>query len=208
MNTNRLNPSTFVKFQTYKFQFENALNNDKLIELREIVKNGCSHFQNVYLSQKERKKRAKLTDLQINHDAYINEILELYEQYKNLLKDIENKINKPQQPETIKPKILKKTLLEFIHNVEKKEAFIQDLKITFPTEIGKSIKAIIDFLNEEQILIYGTKEFKQLFEELQNYFSRSIGSYNSVQNVKEIDKETNNTISKKLNPLIIKYKSK
>jgi len=121
---------------------------------------------------------------------------------------LKNKQNPPQQTETSKPKKLKKTLLEFIYNVENKEAFIQDLKNTFPTEIGKSIKAIIDFLNKEQILIYGTKEFKQLFEELEKYFNRNIGTYNSVQNVKEIDKETNDTIFKILNPLIIKYKSK
>ncbi len=127
----------------------------------------------------------------------------------NLLNELnKSKNEQPHQAKTSKPKRLKKTLIEFIHNVENKEAFLQDLKITFPTEIGKSIKAIIDFLNKERILIYGTKEFKQLFEELENYFSRNIGSYNSVQNVKEIDKETNETISKKLNPLIIKYKSK
>jgi hypothetical protein len=77
----------------------------------------------------------------------------------------------------------------------------------FPTEIGKSIKAVIDILTKEKILIYGTKEFKLLFEELEKYFNRDIGSYNSVQNVKTVDAETTDIILKKLNPLIIKYKT-
>lgn len=110
-------------------------------------------------------------------------------------------------PDEVKPKKLKKTLFEFIHNIENKEAFSQELKKTFPTERGKSIKAVIDVLTTEKILIYGTKEFKPLFEELQKYFNRDIGTYNSVQNVKTVDKETTETINKKLNPLIIKYKT-
>lgn len=116
-------------------------------------------------------------------------------------------LNEPQQIETVKPKKLKKTLFEFIHKIEDKKAFKKDLKEQFPTEIGKSIKAIIDILSKEQILIYGTKEFKQLFEELENCFSRDIGTYNSVQNVKTVDAETTDIILKKLNPLIIKHKT-
>lgn len=108
------------------------------------------------------------------------------------------------QPEAKKTK---KTLLEFIHNIEDKEAFVQDLIKLFPTEIGKSIKAIIDILNNEKIIIYGTKEFKQLFEELTSCFGRDLGTYQSVQNVKTVDAETTNIVCKKLNPLIIKHKT-
>jgi hypothetical protein len=110
-----------------------------------------------------------------------------------------------QQIKTVKTKKLKKTLFDFIHNVDDKKGFIMGLKNAFPTEQGKSIKAIVLKLNDDKILIYGTKEFKQLFEELEKYFCRNIGSYNSIQNVKVIDKETTETVSKKLNPLIIKY---
>ncbi len=115
--------------------------------------------------------------------------------------------HKPQQLGAVRPKKSKKTLFEFIHNIEDKESFTNGLKDLFPTEIGKSIKAIIDILSNEQILIYGTKEFKQLFEELTNCFARDLGTYNSVQNVKIVDSETTSIINKKLNPLIIKHKT-
>lgn len=109
--------------------------------------------------------------------------------------------------EKTKPKKPKKVLFQFIHNIKNKEEFIQELKETFPTEIGKSIKAIIDILTDEKILVYGTKEFKTLKEEIEFSFNRNIGSYNSIQNVKIVDKETTDTVHKKLNPLIIKHKT-
>lgn len=106
-----------------------------------------------------------------------------------------------------KPKKLKKVLFQFIHNIENREEFIKELKETFPTEIGKSIKAIIDILTDEKILVYGTKEFKTLYDEIKLSFNRDIGSYNSIQNVKNVDKETTETVYKKLNPLIVKHKT-
>lgn len=124
--------------------------------------------------------------------------------YNIILNDLQAEQNRPQQLKVLKPK---KALFDFIHNIKDKEAFLQDLKNTFPTEIGKSIKGVIDILNKEKILIYGTKEFKQLFGEIENHFNRNIGSYNSVQNVKTVDKETTEIVLNKLNPLIIKYKT-
>jgi hypothetical protein len=104
-------------------------------------------------------------------------------------------------------KIQKKTLNDFIFNINEKETFIQELKNTFPTERGKSIKAMIDILTEAQIIIYGTKEFLHLYTVIQNYFKQNIGTYQSIQNIKTIDKETTNAASKKLKPLIDKYKT-
>ena len=109
--------------------------------------------------------------------------------------------------EKAKPKKLKKSLFQFIHNIENKEGFVQELKETFPTEIGKSIKAIIDILTKENILVIGTKEFKHFLEVLKLHFGRDIGEYQGIQNVKSVDKETMGTIYKKLNPLIIKYET-
>lgn len=147
----------------------------------------------------------------------------LYSHFENVKKEFVNSINyaelkiindlskstpeAPKQPETNKPKKPKKTLFQFINDIDNKEAFLQDLKKTFPTEIGKSIKAVIDILTKENILIYGTKEFKLMFEELENFFSRDLGTYNSVQNVKIVDEETTDIIYKKLNPLIMKHKT-
>lgn len=137
----------------------------------------------------------------------VEEFESIYNYYKKQYKQTKNLyLSDTSTVEKAKPKKLKKVLFQFIHNIENKEAFSQELKKTFPTEIGKSIKAVIDILTTEKILIYGTKEFKPLFEELQKHFNRDIGTYNSVQNVKIVDKETTETINKKLNPLIIKYK--
>lgn len=108
------------------------------------------------------------------------------------------------QIKKVKPK---KTLLEFIHNITDKEAFSQELKNLFPTEQGKSIKAIILKLVDVDILIYGTKEFLQFYNELRTNFNRDIGTYQSINDVKTVDKEITDIIHKKLNPLIIKYKT-
>ena len=135
----------------------------------------------------------------------------------NMRSDIEARSiePKPQHPEsdnlknvtTNKPKKLKKVLFQFIQNIKHKENFIQELTETFPTEKGKSIKAIIDILTEKNIIVYGTKEFKTLYEEIKLNFNRDIGTYNSIQNVKDIDSAILDTITKKLNPLINKHKT-
>ncbi|OBY67560.1 hypothetical protein LPB301_01075 [Polaribacter reichenbachii] len=123
--------------------------------------------------------------------------LYLSEKFKDLEK---TEFEKPQQKET-------KNLEHFIINIENKQSFIKDLKETFPTEKGKSIKAVIDLLVSDNIIIYGTKEFKQLYNQLRLVFDRNIGTYNSIQNVKEVDSIIIDVIQKKLNPLIIKYKT-
>jgi hypothetical protein len=146
-------------------------------------------------------------DLKINiyliRDNKKNQI-DILDSYHNFLKNKLKELN--QQIETSKPK-LKKSLIEFINNIEDKEAFLLELKIMFPTEQGKSIKAIVLKLVEVQILIYGTKEFLQFYNELKTYFNRDIGTYQSINDVKTVDKETIDTIYKKLNPLITKYKA-
>jgi hypothetical protein len=103
----RINNSTFNKLEIYIFQFQNAISNEKIIELKEIVSKGCIHFENIYLSQKQRLSKSKLTDHQKNNTPYINEVLEIYEGYKKLLNDIENKLNttKTTQPELTRTKI-------------------------------------------------------------------------------------------------------
>ncbi|GEM_PF-4352937 len=124
----------------------------------------------------------------------------------NEINQIEALKNQPQQNEIIKLKKPKKSLFEFINNVKDKETFMLELKNTFPTEQGKSIKAIVLKLVKEQILIYGTKEFIQFYNELKTYFNRDIGTYQSINDVKTVDKETADTIYKKLNSLITTHK--
>lgn len=124
-----------------------------------------------------------------------------YENELDILQPVDL-FNKPE-----KQKKRHKTLFEFINNIDDKEAFLNDLKNTFPTEIGLSIKAIVLRLVEVNILIYGTKEFKNFYEELTKYFDRSIGTYGSINDNKP-DNRIIDTITLKLNPLIDKYKTK
>jgi hypothetical protein len=142
----------------------------------------------------------------------------IYNQFDEVLIELKNSIDIQelnilskqktlQNSQASKPKKLKKNLLEFIYNIENKKAFLDELKSTFPTEKGKSIKAIVLKLIEVEILIYGTKEFRQFFNELEAFFKRDIGTYQSINDVKTVDKETNITIYKKLIPLINKHKS-
>lgn len=122
--------------------------------------------------------------------------------YNEKIKSIDIK-----QPQQIKTEKLKKTLFEFIHNVNDKENFLFELKNTFPTEKGKSIRAIINILENENIFIYGAREFTHLYDQLKVYFNRDIGTYQSIQDVKVVDTIISDTINKKLNPLIIKHKT-
>lgn len=104
----------------------------------------------------------------------------------------------------------KKTIYDYIQNILNKTEFIQELKETFKTEKGKSLKVIISILEKEDILIIPPREFKNFYLELSTVFQRDLGSYNSIQNVnfEDIHKESIKPITQKLNSLIIKYKNK
>lgn len=119
-----------------------------------------------------------------------------------------NQLNKKKiKPEASKSDEVKKTLFDFIFNIDDKETFINELKITFPTEKGIGIKAIVNILKENGVLIIGAREFNNFYEELKNHFKRNIGSYTSINAVKNIDKEVLQPIENKLKPLINKYKA-
>lgn len=111
--------------------------------------------------------------------------------------------------EKSKPNKLKKSLVDFIQNVKDKEAFLQELKTTFTTEKGKSIKIIITLLKKESILIINSREFKDFHLELQSFFDRDIGTRQSVNDVifDDIHPEIIDPIQKRLNPLVIKHKA-
>lgn len=107
-----------------------------------------------------------------------------------------------------KPK--KRTFEEFLFKITDKEKFIQELKDNFPTEKGKSIRAMIEILKDEGMLTYGTKEFKDLHKGIGHSFNRNIGTYQSVKDPKKADlykdEETISLVRSILNPLISKYK--
>lgn len=138
---------------------------------------------------------------------FSNEILKIEDVnlILEIVSDLLLKSNQSQQTKTNKPK---KTLLEFIHNIEDKEAFLQDLKNTFPTEIGKAIKGIIDLLKKDKYLIHNDREFSDVVNAIKIFFNRDIGSVQGIRDAKNTDdKIFIEPIELKLNPLIIKHKT-
>lgn len=150
--------------------------------------NDDSHFYALYL-----KKIIEFLEIDL-----IDEIEVLERNSNIIIKDDNIIIKKPT-----------KTILDFIHNVDDKVCFLDKLKTIFPTEKGQNIKAIITLLEQENILIIGGREFKAFYLELTNYFDRDLGSRQSINDVKfeDIHKSIIDPIQKKLNQLIIKYKT-
>jgi hypothetical protein len=105
--------------------------------------------------------------------------------------------------------ILEKTIFDFIKNVKNKELFIQDLKIKFPTEKGKKIKAIIDYLEENNVLDIPDGDFTSFHCVLSQYFERNIGTRQGIIKCSlnySADKKLLDSTETKLKPLIDKYK--
>jgi len=113
-----------------------------------------------------------------------------------------------QQADIIKLDEDKKTLSHFIENVEEKQNFIEDLKRMFPTEKGKSIKAVITILQENDIIIIHDRQFREFYTCLKNDFKRDIGSYVSINDIKDTDfhEAYLDTFKNKLLTLITRYK--
>jgi hypothetical protein len=109
-----------------------------------------------------------------------------------------------------KVKDVKKKLNDFFINMDesKKEDFYSELGKMFPNEIGKPIKAIINILKKEEIILIPDRQFKQFYDSLGIEFNRYIGTYTSINDVINIDSTYLESLEKKLKPLILKYKNK
>ncbi|MDA9342270.1 hypothetical protein N9Q84_04770, partial [Flavobacteriaceae bacterium] len=130
------------------------------------------------------------------------------ENLKKILFNIKNILNISQLENIKKPVVVKKKLSDFIENVGEKQNLIEDLKKKFPTEKGKGIKAMIKILQENDIIIIPDRQFKKFYTSLKNDFERDIGSYTSINDVKDTDFDNTylNNFKKRLTPLITKYK--
>ena len=126
---------------------------------------------------------------------------------KTILFNIEYILDLTQQANIKKPDVVKKDLSDFIHNVENKQEFIQDLREMFSTEKGKSIKAMIKILQGNDIIVIPDRQFKKFHTSLENAFDRDIGSYQSINDIKDGDFDGYlDAFRKKLNPLIRDHK--
>ena len=100
-----------------------------------------------------------------------------------------------------------KKLNDFVFNISDKVTFVQELKLMFPNEKGKTLKAIINILKVQNILIIGDREFKAFYDALKIEFNRDIGTYTSINDVKEIHEQITTPIESKVKLLINKHKT-
>ena len=113
-----------------------------------------------------------------------------------------------------KPETKKKNLEDYIRNINKKNAFLIDLKKTFKTEKGIKFRILIELLKDEKVLLIGSREFQNFYNCISVYFNRNIGTYQALNDsYKHSDEDISfrkdeiAEISQKLNPLIIKHKT-
>jgi hypothetical protein len=160
----------------------------------------------------------------LNNRLYIEiEKCPIQSDYENLLYKLEHSINS----EDIESAVLllsnskkrnvkfndENDFVDFINNINDKIAFAQELKETFNSEIGIDFKIMTELLKDNKIFRISDRKFR-LFHELATvHFDRNIGSYSGVNDKykhtdsdKKAHSSTIRNISKKLQPLIDKYK--
>lgn len=189
---------------------KNLSDNQRISKLKEVVK----HFEieikksKEFIQTENEILNSKIKYFEENYISTYNEIFDLYSHYFPNIEKIDFKNNEAGKPEIKLKTKAQKTLFDFIHNVTDKESFANDLKNSFPTEKGKSIRVIIDCLKSENIVIIHSRGFGNFLNELKDYFGRDIGEYQGIQNKMIIDSITMEPIEKLLKPLIARYKTK
>jgi hypothetical protein len=196
---------------------ENIVEKDVIIFVKSILmlleteikkSNNCKEIDNPILYE-------KLTYMKNGYIETYNKVYDFYSHYFPTFTKVDFKENiifdnQPKTKETLKgsKKIkLKKTVFDYFNNVKDKTLFLNELKETFPDEIGKSIRVIIDYLKVEEILIIPPKHYKNFVDVLGAYFERHIGEYSGIQNKINIDELTKQPIESKLKPLISTHKT-
>ncbi|WP_188050344.1 hypothetical protein [Flavobacterium sp. GP15] len=207
----QINKNIVFSFLRFLDRQQLIINKSYLIERNDFFKR-CLDVINVKLTELDKNEKNRvlrgLSDM-----GTPPETLEFLEYVKFHIK---NRVLQPceiQEIPAIKTKLKKnkptKTLFDFIHNVEDKEAFIQDLKNEFPNDKGKTIKAVINILKEWKIIIIIDRQFKTFYDLLLIEFNGTIGTYPSINDAEKkrpFDKIFLDPIKQKLNPLIIKHK--
>jgi hypothetical protein len=100
-----------------------------------------------------------------------------------------------------------KKINDYFQNISNKNEFLEELRGLFNSEKGQKVRALIEHLKKEKILLIGEREFKNFFFELKTYFNRDIGKYQGIQNNSVNWKVEVDYTKDKLNPLISKYKT-
>lgn len=185
---------------------------------QEDVKNNAYNVEfntRIFISEETKKHefdlkrhKSRIIILQANKLIEYEQSIETAEKYLDYLDYQFNQLGKEpsEYSHLITPE---KKLYDFIYNINDKSLFMNDLKTEFPIEKGKSIRAIIDYLIIEKIIIIGNRQLKLFYDLLQNDFERDLGTYQSINDVKfdnKADLKLIETILVILKPLVIKYK--
>lgn len=124
----------------------------------------------------------------------------IYQSQLNLeqISELKEKIKEDYEP----------ALIDFFQKIEapQKDTFLQELKSTFNIEFGRSIKALIEVLEKNNLLIIPNRQNRKFIELLGKHFERKIGSYQSINDVKDITQFDLDPIELKLNIILDKIK--
>jgi hypothetical protein len=192
-----------------------SINSD---EIQSFVKRKCIDNATIYndnLTLDENRTNIKIIIKSFSKSDYVNGT-------KSFKKDIKYLKRKKQEIESeskhgiaqpIPAKKTEKTLLDFISNVQEKEAFLDDLKSTFNTESGIDFKIMIELLKEQGIFIIGEREFFPFYRCVAKVFDRNIGTraglndfYKHTPDDQTYYNKNIKIIKNKLNPLVTKHK--
>ncbi len=197
----KLEYRAFIKLQEQKDKFHHATFESEKEEVREFCEEAIKEIKLDLLQAYRDKRQVTFIGTPGSYKIAINAYFQYLDLYQEIIKT----------QVQVKPGNQKKqTFEEFLFKITDKENFIQELKDLFPTEKGKSIRAMIELLKDEGLLTYGTKEFKDLYKGIKHSFNRNIGTYQSVKDPKKADLyndiETMSQVRSKLTQLISKYK--
>lgn len=198
INTNEKTINLIVK------NLETAINSNcgNNIDLTKYSKENCftHNYSELYESNGSKNDRFSSREISVFKEMWLFNFVDRLKTILNNIKVI------TQQEDIIKLDEVKKTLSHFIENVEEKQNFIEELKGMFPTEKGKSIKAVITILQENDIIIIPDRQFREFYTCLKNDFKRDIGSYTSINDSKDFDEAYLDPFKNKLHTLIKSYK--
>jgi hypothetical protein len=148
----------------------------------------------------------QLQKFKLNFIHIYNEIFDLYSQYfPNYTKNDFNSSQISNKPKSYGSDSIE-DISDFITNVTDKPAFLKDLKSICTSETGKEIKAIITILEYEKIVVIPERRLKNFIELLGKYFGRNIGSYQSINDQKDLEKFYLKPFEIKLKTLITRHR--
>jgi hypothetical protein len=165
--------------------------NEQLKEIKSIINDSQTYLDKIPPRSHNYRRKAIII-----HKAYVFYLEKIFKE--------------PQQIEINKPNKIKKEIKSFIQNINDKENFIIKLKELFLNEKGKPIKAMIRILERNEILLIPDRQFLSFYNSLQTEFNRDIGTYTSINDVKDkdFDEAYLGRFEKALKPLITRYKTK